>query len=176
MRPLSLTLDFRAAPESSWRPVTLVLFIAALVIAGTAAFFKARQDTELKLLTARQTSQISTSASTRTRPLTSPDTERQLKRANAVLDALLLPWDDVFLMVEGAGSKGLGLLAITPDPQTHTLRIAGVATSVQDVLDFTKRLAAQPLFSEVHLTSYETVSRDGRSLIEFTIGAQWQRS
>jgi hypothetical protein len=148
----------------------------ALLLAAAVCGLLVSQDRELGRLRTQAARLHDALAPPQSRPAPSPETQQQLKRADAVLDALLLPWDDLFAMVEGAGSNGLALLALTPDPASQSLRIAGLAKSLEDALDFTARLSAQPQLSEVHLVSYETVTREGVSLVQFTIGARWKKS
>jgi hypothetical protein len=102
------------------------------------------------------------------------DTEKQVQRANAVIDRLALPWDVLFRSVEVSGGKGLGLLTMAPNPEDRSVRLSGEAKTLDEVLAYIDRLGAQPVLSHVHLVSFETVQREGSEVVGFVVGAQWR--
>jgi hypothetical protein len=102
------------------------------------------------------------------------ETERKVQRANAVIDRLALPWDALFRSVEVAGGKGMGLLTMAPNPEDHSLRLSGEASTIDEVLGYIERLGTQPMLSHVHLVSFDTLTRDGTNVIGFVVAAQWR--
>lgn len=98
----------------------------------------------------------------------------RIKRANAIVDQLAVPWDELFDAFEAADSRPLGLLAMTPNARDRSLRVAGEARATGDLLAYVARVAAQPAFSQVHLVNYSTVVRDGAPVVVFTLSASWR--
>ncbi len=104
----------------------------------------------------------------------SPDMARRIAAANAVIDQLAVPWDALFKALESADARGLGLLSITPDARQHTLRLAGEARTVPEVLAYVDRLSALQMLEQVHLEGYSTVQRDGIDVVSFTLETTWR--
>jgi hypothetical protein len=172
---LALNLEFGRPVTRRWPGYALlaIALLAAIAVGSLKSSMDSRLERYREEL--RGLAQSAHSESKR-RVQNDPQLQSQLARANGVLDALTLPWEGMFTMVEGAGTGGLGLLSIVPDPAKRELRISGQAKTLDDVLAYVGRLAAQPLFADVHLVSYATVQHDGLPAIEFSIAARWTNS
>ena len=176
MAARAIPLDFQAKPASRWRVVGLALFAAAMALAGWAASQQAADDDLLETLQARQTLlRQRLRGELPMRAGAPPDAQavHRIQRANEAIDQLALPWDELFAAVEAADARGLGLLALTPDAKLRTLRLAGEARTMPELLAYVERLAAQPALRQVHLLGYETVQRDGAEVVAFTLQARW---
>jgi hypothetical protein len=167
-----LSIDFGQRPQRRWLgwralvPVLLAGFWLLDHQAGLQAEFDALQaDTEHLHERLRPTRQ-------RVAP---PDAEtlRKLARANTVIDELSVPWRDLFRAVEAADTAGMGLLALAPNTQDHTLRLSGEARHLAEVHRYVDRLTAQKLLTGVHLVSYDTVEREGGKVVTFSLAARW---
>jgi len=99
---------------------------------------------------------------------------RQIGAANQVIDALAVPWGELFQALDAAPPRGLGLLSMAPNAKDHSVRLAGEARSVPELLAFADRLSALAPLGQVHLLGYETVQREGVAVISFTMAATWQ--
>ncbi|MES2099750.1 MAG: PilN domain-containing protein [Pseudomonadota bacterium] len=97
-----------------------------------------------------------------------------LRRANAIIDQLTVPWDALFDAVEAADARGLGVLSLTPNAREHTVRLAGESRSMNELLAYLERLAAQPALGQAHLLGYSTAQRDGVELVSFSLAATWR--
>ncbi len=106
----------------------------------------------------------------------SAESPKRIEQANAVIQRLTLPWDDLFRDIEAADSRSLALLSLEPNARDMTLRIAGEARSIGELLSYVDRLALQRGLSQVQLIGFDTVQRDGVAIISFTLAARWQRS
>jgi hypothetical protein len=170
-------VDFRRAPRNAGRWAGwLLLVVACAVLAwladGHAAVTEAHalaqeaHDFGAQRLRARQPASDTARADAQT--LT------ELRRVNLVIDQLTVPWDGLFQAVEAADAKGLGVLSLTPSALDRTLRLGGEARNVGDVLSYVERLVAQPTLGAVHLQGYNTVQREGASVIGFTLAASWR--
>jgi hypothetical protein len=171
-----LQIDFRRAPRRRGRWVGWLLLIAV----GAAALALAERHS----VVAQQHAQAQDAHEHATQRLqartprapTAPDAQTlvALRRANAVIDQLTVPWDGLFEAVEAADVRGLGLLSLTPGARERSLRLAGEARNVGELLAYVDRLAAQPALAQVHLLGYTSGVRDGTSIVSFTIGASWK--
>ena len=66
------------------------------------------------------------------------------------------------------------MLALTPNARDRSVRLIGEARSMDELLAYADRLAAQPALSQVHLLGYRSVAREGVSVISFTMAATWR--
>lgn len=175
MAPVAIRLDFGDAPWDAERKLGAALFVLGALLV-TALLW-------LGVATARRTDQLEADHAARLKRQSQmashfappdPLVLKQLAEANNTVDALSVRWDDLFVMIEGAGSKGLGLLSLVPDPRNHSLRISGEAKTLDDVLAYVGRLDQQPVLTEVALISYQTAERKGSPSVEFTVTAKWK--
>lgn len=180
MRSPSLELDFRRPPRSPWRWLGWALLAASLagaVVFGDRYAALKQQHAAAQSQAERLDQRLRT---TRVRPATAAATDPQLlaslKRANAVIDQLTVPWEALFDTFEAANTKGLDLLSLTPNVRDRTVRIEGQANSMSELLSFVDRLATQPSLSQVHLLGYKAVQRDAGQPLSFTLAATWRLS
>lgn len=178
MTTAALQLDFKRPPAARARGVGwLVLALAVPVVVlsaqaysrSTAAWERA-QDRHAHLqgrLRVSETPRVSAA----------PDaaTVLAVRRANAVIDQLSVPWDDLFAAIEAADARGLGVLSLTPNARDRTLRLAGEARSMAELLAYVDRMAAQPALQQVHLLGYGSTARDGVPVVSFTLAATWRQ-
>jgi hypothetical protein len=62
---------------------------------------------------------------------------------------------------------------MTPDAKERSLRLAGEARTMPELLAYVDRLAAQPGLRQVHLLGYDRVVREGTEVVAFTLLARW---
>ena len=53
-----------------------------------------------------------------------PSVQQEIRRANEIIDQLVLPWDRLFRAVEGAASERVVLRGIAPDAKGGTVQIS----------------------------------------------------
>jgi hypothetical protein len=178
MTTAALHLDFNRPPASRARWIgwlSLALAVPAVVLTSEA-YSRAAQTWELAQ--SRNTHlQGRLQADSPRRATAPPDapTLAAIRRANAVIDQLSVPWADLFDAVEAADARGLGVLSLTPNARDRTLRLAGEARSMGELLAYVERMAAQPTLRQVHLLGYSTVVRDGVSVVSFSLAATWRQ-
>jgi hypothetical protein len=172
-----LQLDFRRAPRDAWRWGGWALLAGA---AAAAALLADRHATVAEAHALAQQAYDLSSQRLRARqpapeaPRVDAQTLADLRRANLVIDQLTVPWDGLFEAVEAADAKGVGVLSLMPNARERTLRLAGEARNVGEVLGYVERLAGQSALGAVHLQGYNTVQREGASVIGFTLSASWR--
>jgi hypothetical protein len=175
VKPARLQLDFHAPPFARQRLAGYVILVLSLLALMGVVRLKSSLDDSLTEARAGYDRAARLGATDQARGARRPAAhDERIVRASAVLDALYLPWDDLFAMIEGAGSGGLGLLSVVPDAASHTVQITGQAKDLSDVLSYLGRLSRQPALEKVHLVSFSSVEREGVAAVEFSIGANWK--
>lgn len=105
-----------------------------------------------------------------------PEVRNQIKKANSVLQQMNIPWGDLFSAVESAENGDVALLAVQPDPRTHTISIGGEARSLPAVLSYMGRLERTSRLREVVLASHEMKIKEPGQPVTFTIAAIWEEA
>ena len=170
-----LQLDF--LPRARRLPPTGVW--VALVVSASAVGWVAREvDRSQQAVAAQEARRDSLGARLQTRPgragTLPPELARRTASDNDVIDALSVPWVDLFRALESADAHGLGLTSLVPNAHDHTLKLTGEAHSVPDVLDYVQRLCGLHQLQQVRLQSYETVTRNNVDVVTFSVSATWQ--
>lgn len=96
------------------------------------------------------------------------------QRANAVIEQLTVPWDELFQALEAADARGVAVLTLAPNARDHTLRLSGEARQMDELLAYVSRLSQRPALAQVHLLGYSTSVKEGAPLISFTLAAGWK--
>ena len=179
MRSTALQLDFRRRARSPWRWLGGLLLVTAVLVG--VAFSKQYGAVEQRHAAALERAASLNARQRATGPrraavVADPQALASLKRANVIIDQLTVPWDGLFDAFEAADSRELGLLSLTPNARDRSVRLAGEARSMNELLAYVDRAAAQPALGQVHLLGYNTVQRDGVSLLSFTLAATWRQS
>lgn len=178
MTTAALQLDFKRPPASRARWLGWLMLAAALpaVVLTSEAYSRADQTWALaQSRHAHLQGRLQADRPQRTAAPPDATTLAAVRRANAVIDQLAVPWADLFGAVEAADARGLGVLSLTPNARDRTLRLAGEARSMGELLAYVERMAAQPTLRQVHLLGYSTAVRDGVSVVSFTLAATWRQ-
>jgi len=99
---------------------------------------------------------------------------REVAQANRIATRLNLPWSGLFDAMEASAGNSVALLSLQPDPQDGTVRLAGEARSLPDVLAYLELLQRQPALAEVRLESHETMVQEPGRQVRFVIVTRWQ--
>lgn len=122
------------------------------------------------------------SMSRRTRPAMepsdtdSPEVREQIKKANAVLGQLNVPWSELFAAIEAAQTEDVALLQVQPDARTRTVQLGGAARNLSAVLDYMTRLERTEDLQDVLLVSHEMKLREPGRPVEFVLSARWMEA
>ncbi|HVY07910.1 MAG TPA: PilN domain-containing protein [Burkholderiales bacterium] len=99
---------------------------------------------------------------------------RRIADANEAIGRLSLPWNELFLSVEGAAMDSVSLLSLQPQPQQRLVTLNGEARSYADVLEYIGRIDASPALSHARLLSHKVRKDDARHAVAFAIAATWK--
>jgi hypothetical protein len=99
--------------------------------------------------------------------------KQELRKANAVMSEIDLPWEALFDSVEYAASHDVALLSLQPDAAGRTMRIGGEAKSMPALLDFVSALEREPVLKDAYLLKYEIKQDDPQRPIVFSLTASW---
>ncbi|HEV7929253.1 MAG TPA: fimbrial assembly protein [Nitrosospira sp.] len=101
------------------------------------------------------------------------DMKQEVKKANAVMSELDLPWQALFDSVEYAANHDVALLSFQPDPTGRIMRIGAEAKNIAAMLDFVGALEREPVLKDAHLLKYEIKRDDPHRPVIFLLTATW---
>lgn len=178
----ALHLDFRRPATSRGRWIGWGALMAAVlgVVAVSAAYSDVAQAHALAQsrhdhFEARSNQRLQLRDLSRRAATPDAQTQADIRRANAVIDRLVVPWDELFNALEDADARGLGLLSLAPNARDRTVQLVGEARTMDELLAYVERLAMQSSLRQVHLLSYSVAAHDGVPVVSFTLAATWQQ-
>ena len=102
-----------------------------------------------------------------------PEMKREVRKANAVMSELDLPWEALFDSIEYAASHDVALLSIQPDASSRKMRIGGEAKNIPAMLDFVGALERESALKDAYLLKYEVKRDDPHRPVTFFVSASW---
>ena len=97
----------------------------------------------------------------------------EVTQANQILHMLGLRWDSIFGALAKSHRNDIAVLSFAPDPDKRIVRIVAEAKNFQTMLDYLKRLEAQPALGAVYLQNHTTQKHDPQKPVRFTLIAEW---
>lgn len=88
----------------------------------------------------------------------------------AAMVELALPWDQLFVALEGIDAPGVKLLSVEPNSRQGKLRITAEAARTNEIIEYVQALDTQPMLHEVYLQRQER--KESGSFV-FNIEALW---
>jgi len=165
-----LQIDF---VRRSWRidgATIALLALAALLTAGAWWQVRAGRDA-LDALHAELASQQRAgqqAVEVRAQAAIGPERTRAI---NDAIRRLNLPWEDILVALNKAGSPQIALLALEPEPSNSVIRLQGEAKSFEAMLTYQRQL--ETLFPEAVLTRHEVLLKEPGSPVRFSIQTRW---
>jgi Tfp pilus assembly protein PilN len=101
--------------------------------------------------------------------------QQEIRRANEIIDQLVLPWDSLFRAVEGAASERVVLRGIAPDAKGGTVQISAETADAEAMFDYIRRLEQQAGLSRVYLLQHQRERRNTARPIRFLVSASWMQ-
>ena len=164
-----VTLDFRASPASGSRLGRMLAIVGALALIITFLSFglllKKQFDLNNKLDIQKTDLRRNLAANSAAAAV---DPEGEIARH------LSRPWQKLLLALESVSDPKAVLLEIRPDPVRGQIRLVAEAGTLDEALDYLRRLQKLPELQQSHLVSYATVpTAGGAAALRFIIQANW---
>lgn len=105
-----------------------------------------------------------------------PEVRDQIKKANAVLQQMNVPWGELFAAIESAEKGDVALLAVQPDAASRTVLVGGEARDLPAALAYLARLERTRRLRDVVLMTHEVRTKEPGQPVAFTLSAAWQES
>ena len=96
--------------------------------------------------------------------------------AGEALVRLRAPWPELLEQLEAMADLPVALLDLDAEARGRTLRLAGEAKTMDDVLAFVDRLRQSRLLDEVFLQGHELRKAGAAQVIAFTVQATWPQA
>jgi hypothetical protein len=103
-----------------------------------------------------------------------PEVREQIKKANAVLQVMNVPWGELFAAIESAENADVALLAVQPDARNSTVLIGGEARNLPAIFAYMQRLERTQRLRGAMLLSHEVKDKEPGQPVAFTLSAMWQ--
>ena len=103
-----------------------------------------------------------------------PEIRDQIRKANAVLQVMNVPWGELFAAIESAEDSTVALLAVQPDPRSRSVLIGGEARSLPAVFAYMGRLEHTSRLRDVVMVNHELKSKEPGQPVGFTLSAGWR--
>lgn len=173
--PPGLRLAFIA--KEPWRLIGRIGLVVAICVAGTLGAMYRNFQIELAAVENDLAKIHRASALKAERAAISPDirsrTAEEVKAANGVIRRLSLPWEDLFIAIEGSIDDDVTLISIEPQSEAGQVTITAEARSAQSMTDYGQRLASSARFGDVRIQSHQVQVQDPQKPVRFTLLARW---
>ena len=175
LHPPRLRLDYQPPPWHSYRAGMALLLVAiAVSVALLGGYIAINAEIESQEIQWQGLERGVKRSHNETRNgAVAEQLQPELKRANEIVNRLALPWDELFKAVEASASDQVALLSIEPDTAKRTLAITAEAKDFAGMLDYVKRLGAEPVLADAHIVSHQIQQQDPQKPVRFTVHASW---
>ena len=166
-----LRIDFlnRRPPASLLGWALMLAGVASMAVAALD-YGQARDELQSTLDRAERQARGSKVRTRGAAPAVAPELVRVSARAD---DALSQPWGRLLRELETLADTRVALLGVEAQGAARTLRIAGEAATMADVVDYVERLRQSPMALSAVLSSHELRSAEGAQVIRFSVDMAW---
>ena len=172
----ALDIDFAAAPRRgpSLAGLALLLAGAAALTLVSLELDDLDQQTEVAEARLRSLARKTAPATGASSAGTAKDTGSTA--ASEALARLRTPWPELLEHLETMADLPVAVLDLGAEARGRTLRLAGEARTMDDVLAFVERLRQSRRLDEVYLLAHEARKVGAVEVIAFTVQATWPMS
>jgi len=103
----------------------------------------------------------------------SETSKRQLALQKQIQQSLATPWPALLRALETSKPALIMLSEISPDLNTHTMKITGQTAQLADVLAYVAALKNQATFKNVSLLDHQLLKTESNTTVKFEIEALW---
>lgn len=167
-----LDIDFAAAPRRgpSLAGLALLLAGAAAVALVSLELDDLDQQTAVAEARLKSLTRRSPSASAKS---TGPGRDAAAGPAREALARLRAPWPELLEQLEALADLPVAILDLGADAHGRTLRLAGEAKTLDEVLAFVERLRQSRRLDEVYLQGHEARKVGAAEVVAFAVQATW---
>ena len=165
MTPRALELDYLVPPRRA--PWAGVLVLAASL--GLAAWLADTYMEAAKELARLETAAGLARPERRTTPVAPK--EEEIRRAEAVVKNLTLPWAGLIRAIEQAATREVAILQLEPNAETRMVRLTAEARSREAMFDYLRRLGNAGGIGEVHLVHHQILKDEPQRPLQFSVHA-----
>lgn len=97
----------------------------------------------------------------------------QSEMQHKIYQSLVMPWPALFRALEHSKPEQIRLTEILPDTSTNSIRIAGQANQLVDVLAYVQSLKNEDALRSVGLLGHQVVKLETKTVVNFEIEATW---
>ena len=170
MKPRALELDYLVPPRRAPWPGVVVL-AASLGLAAWLGDMYMEAGSELARL---ETAAGLARPERRAAPVAPKDEE--IRRAEAVVKSLTLPWAGLIRAIEQAATREVAILQLEPNADTRIVRLTAEAKSREAMFDYLRRLGNAGGVGEVHLVHHQILKEEPQRPLQFSVHASMRPS
>lgn len=163
----AIDLDFRATARRPLGTLLALVGVLALLATGAAFFLLAQKQLELE---GRQSSQQAEARriADAGQKAAAYDPDGEIARR------LTRPWQTLLLGLESATDARVAVIEIRPDPGQRLLRLTAEAATLEEALEYVRKLQGLPMLARPHLVNYTAMPMPGGvSVLRFIVQAEW---
>ena len=166
-----LRIDFlnRRPPASLLGWALMLAGVASMAVAALD-YGQARDELQSTLDRAERQARGSKVRARGATPAVAPELVRVAARADT---ALSQPWGRLLRELESLADSRVALLGVEAQGAARTLRIAGEAATMADVVNYVERLRQSPMALSAVLSSHERRNAEGTEVIRFSVDMAW---
>lgn len=168
MSPRRLELDYLVAPR---RPLWPGLIVLGLSLALAAWLFAEYRQSQAELARLEAMAGLAPPERRAAPALPKERLDEEVKRAEAVVRSLTLPWAGLIRSVEQAAMRDVAILQLEPNPEARIVKLTAEAKSRQAMFEYLRRLGAAGGVAEVHLVSHQLNREDPQRGLQFSVHA-----
>lgn len=170
-----LDIDFAAVPRRGPNFAGLALLLAGAAALAMVSLELDDLEEQTAVAEARLKSLTRRSASATDKPASAPR-EAGDGAVGEALARLRAPWPELLEQLAALADLPVALLDLDAEARGHSLRLAGEARSLDDVLAFVERMRQSRRLDEVYLQGHELRKVGAAEVVAFTVQATWSRA
>lgn len=168
MSPRPLELDYLVPPR---RPLWPGLVVLGVSLAVATWLFLDYRKTQVELARLEALAGLAGPERRAVPAVPKERVDEEVKRAEAVVKSLTLPWAGLVRSVEQAAMREVAILQLEPNPEARTVRLSAEAKTREAMFEYLRRLGAAGGVAEVHLVSHQVSRDDPQRPLQFSVRA-----
>lgn len=173
LAPLSLDYQRKRRPADGRDKALLIGALIATIFIGTHYLTISAEIDALEAKHAAGHKPGNAGLDSRLASLDAQQLKTEVKRANAVLSQLALPWDKLFADLDASQRERVALLVIEPDTEKRVIKVTGEARDFAAMLGYITYLQGVPSLTHVYLQNHHIEQQSAERPVRFSLLASW---